>query len=116
MTTATPIFDQLQAGLARTTDPHTSHTATRAAQRSTAKEDVRRILSEHGPLHDRGIEAIHDEYVRRGYMAAKSGQRLRTARHELVQAGLVRRHLDRGSALYVEMPSGYASTVWEVAS
>ena len=110
--TTTPIYDQ---ALARTRDPHTSHAATRAAHRSTAKDDVHRILTEHGPLHDRGIEAIHDEYVRHGLMAAKTGQRLRTARSELVQAGMVRRHLDRGAALYVEMPSGYASTVWEVA-
>lgn len=110
--TTTPIYDQ---ALARTRDPHTSHAATRAAHRSTAKDDVYRILTEHGPLHDRGIEAIHDEYVRHGLMAAKTGQRLRTARSELVQAGMVRRHLERGAALYVEMPSGYASTVWEVA-
>lgn len=79
--TTTPIYDQ---ALARTRDPHTSHAATRAAHRSTAKDDVHRILTEHGPLHDRGIEAIHDEYVRHGLMAAKTGQRLRTARSELV--------------------------------
>lgn len=111
--TATPIYDQ---ALARARDPHTSHAATAAAHRSTAKEDVLLILGAHGPLHDRGIEAIHDEYVRRGRMAGKSGQRLRTARAELVQAGMVRRHVDRGAALFVEMPSGYASTVWEVVS
>lgn len=112
--TTTPIFDSLQA--ARATDPATSHAAAQVARKSTAKEDVHRILTEHGPLHDRGIEAIHDEYVRRGYMAPKSGQRLRTARAELVQAAKVRRHVERGTALFVEMPSGYASTVWEVAS
>lgn len=114
MTTATPIFDAVR--LARTTDPNTSHAATRSAHRSTAKEDVHRILTEHGPLHDRGIEILHAEYVSRGLMAAKSGQRLRTARRELVDAGLVREHQDRGEALLVRMPSGWSSHVWEVTS
>ena len=99
--------------LARTTDPHTSHQATHAAHASTAKDDVLRILTEHGPLHDRGIEALHSEYVARGVMAAKSGQRLRTARAELVDAGLVTEHEENASVVCVRMPSGYASTVWE---
>lgn len=112
--TTTPIFDQMQ--LARTTDPHTSHAATRAAHRSTAREDVHQILTEHGPLHDRGIEAIHEAYVRKGLMAYKSGQRLRTARAEMVDAGTVREHREAGEVLCVRMPSGYAAIVWEVAS
>lgn len=110
--TTTPLYDQ---ALARSRDPHTSHAATAVAAKSTAREDVHRILTEHGPLHDRGIEILHEEYVQRGFMAAKSGQRLRTARRELVDAGLVREHQDRGEALLVRMPSGWSSHVWEVA-
>lgn len=102
--------------LARTHDPHTSHAATRAAHRSTAREDVHKILTEHGPLHDRGIEILHAEYVSRGLMAAKSSQRLRTARRELADDALVREWTRHGEVVHVEMPSGWSSIVWEVAS
>lgn len=108
--TVTPIYDQMRA---RLTDPHTSHDAATVARRSTAREDVLKILTEHGPLHDHGIQILHDAYVQKGLMRPKSPQRLRTARAELVDAGLVHEHEQGGEVICVRMPSGWASTVWE---
>lgn len=106
----------MSTALARRTDPATSHQASGAAYRSTAKDDVLRILTDHGPLHDRGIEIIHDAYVEKGAMPHRSAQRLRTARRELADAGIVRQHYDADDVpVCVQMPSGYASMVWEVA-
>lgn len=99
--------------LARRTDPATSHQATRAAHRSTAKDDVLRILTDHGPLNDSGIEEIHDLYVARGLMPHRSPQRLRTARAELERAGAVTVARDTAGPLTVRMPSGYSSNVWK---
>lgn len=110
--TTTPIFDTLQR--ARTTDPTTSHNAATVAVKSTAREDVLRILTAHGPLHDHAIEILHEAYVGKGLMAFKSGQRLRSARSELVDAGLVREHVEYGDVVCVRMPSGWSSIVWEV--
>lgn len=96
--------------LARITDPITSHEAAQVARKSTAREDVLRILREHGPLHDRGIEILHDAYVEKGLMVAKSPQRLRTARADLVDDRLVW-EVEDGTR--VRMPSGYTATIWE---
>ena len=98
---------------ARHTDPATSHEAAQVARKSTAREDVLRILREHGPLHDRGIEILHDAYVQKGLMVAKSPQRLRTARAELVDDHLVW-EVEDGTR--VRMPSGYAATIWEATN
>ncbi len=108
----TPIFDTLHR--ARTSDPATSHQAATVAVKSTAREDVLRILTEHGPLHDHAIEILHEAYRGKGLMAYKSGQRLRTARAGLVDAGLVRELLEHGEVVCVRMPFGWPSTVWEV--
>lgn len=99
--------------LARNTDPITSHEAAQVARKSTARDDVLLILREHGPLHDRGIEILHDAYVQKGLMAYKSGQRLRTARAELVDDRLVWQVED---GTRVRMPSGYTATIWEATN
>lgn len=99
--------------LARRSDPATSHQATGAAYRSTAKDDVLAILTKHGPLNDAGIQQVHDHYVARGLMPSRSPQRLRTARHELAVAALVSECRDAAGPVRVPMPSGYSSTVWK---
>lgn len=103
--------------LARTTDPATSVAAgARAASRSTAKEDVLAILRRHGALHDEALVEQHDAYVARGTLARKSPQRLRTARAELVDLGVVREAMDGGHVRTVVLRSGYHSVVWEVTT
>lgn len=99
--------------LARRTDPATSHQATGAAYRSTAKDDVLRILTDHGPLNDAGVQEVHDLYVARGLMPSRTPQRLRTARAELERAGVVGIACDAAGPLTVRMPSGYSSNVWK---
>lgn len=98
---------------ARTTDPPTSHAAATVAGKSTAKEDVLRILRDAGPMHDEAIQQTHEALVARGEVAAKSPQRLRTARAELVDAGLVQEVMDGKRVRTVPLRSGYVSIVWE---
>lgn len=101
---------------ARRTDPATSHEAARVATKSTAKTVVLAILKKHGPLHDDGILAIHDEMVRKGLTTARSPQRLRTARRELCDENLVREYKEQGRPVAVKLATGYASQIWEATS
>ena len=72
---------------ARHTDPTTSHEAadsiTETGSAASAREVVR-ILREYGPSTDEGIAFVHHEST-----GVFSESRLRTARHELVEAGVV---------------------------
>lgn len=85
------------------------------APRSTAREDVLWILRRTGPLADPDIEAIHDLHAARGRWPAKSPQRLRTARAELVADGVVVPCTIDGETVTTRLPSGYRSIVWAIA-
>ena len=93
---------------ARVTDPDTSHeardsiTATKAA---ASCEEVLRILRTHGPLTDEQISGHH----RAQWIVEFSDSRLRTARHELVEAGHV---VDAGEGL---TRSGRRCKKWAIA-
>lgn len=85
------------------------------APRSTARGDVLWILRTNGPLSDPDIAAIHDLRAARGRWPAKSPQRLRTARAELVADGIVEPCTIDGETVTTRLPSGYRSIVWTIA-
>lgn len=102
--------------VARKNDRITSVEAGEAvAPRSTAREDVLSILRERGPVTDHKIAAIHDLHAARGRWPAKSPQRLRTARAELVADGIVGPYTIEGGTVTTRLPSGYRSIVWTIA-
>lgn len=102
--------------VARKNDHITSVEAGEAvAPRSTAREDVLWILRRTGPLADPYLAVIHDIFVARGRWPAKSPQRLRTARAELVADGVVEPYTIDGETVTTRLPSGYRSIVWAIA-
>ncbi len=96
--TATPpaINSTLTGDAARTrsTDPDTSHEAadSNGYLLALSQREVLWLLERHGPLPDYVLERLHAEHWDAMGMAPASrftGQRLRTARQELVELGLV---------------------------
>lgn len=102
--------------VARKNDRITSVEAGEAvAPRSTAREAVLWILRKAGPATDPEIAAIHDRYAAHGRWPAKSPQRLRTARAELVADGIVEPYTIDGETVTTRLPSGYRSIIWTIA-
>ena len=79
-------------GIARRTDPATSHAAGAVAvarRGPTSRDRVKEILAEHGPLtHDQVIGKHQQKEVFDGW-SPLSAERLRSATNELVRAGEV---------------------------
>jgi hypothetical protein len=100
---------------ARQSDPIESHEARDSISNEMLAEsqaEVLAILCLYGPQPDHDIQTIHE--LRQGFGATEvllSGQRLRTARHELVELGMVRK-----SDIPGVTPSGRRASVWAVAS
>jgi len=99
------LFDDPRA---RKTDPETSHLAAKRAGRNayTARVVVLRLLVEHGPLTDQGMEQLAKQ---RKYPVSPSG--LRSRRVELKRKGLV-----RSTGRYAEILSGGKAEVWEITA
>jgi hypothetical protein len=98
----------------RRADPETSHEARDSISEEALAEsqaEVLAILHLYGPQADHDTLTIHE--LRHGVGATQillSGQRLRTARNELVELGLVVQ--TKGEAL---TPSGRRAKVWGVS-
>lgn len=109
--TATPIFDTMQAGLARKNDRITS---VLAAEQVTDVNGTRRavleILRELGPLPDEYIHREHTHLARMGIVPRRlSPQRIRT-----VRSGLVDDELVEESGEYIRLEGARcASTIWK---
>lgn len=89
---------------ARADDPLTSHAAADTNDTAGSRRAVLLILAAYGrPLADHEIEAIHTEAGGR-----YTGQRLRTARAELVDIGRVRQHAEALT------PKGAACWTWRL--
>jgi hypothetical protein len=71
---------------ARRTDPLTSHEAADSVDEAASCAEVRRLLGKHGPLTDEQIAWKHAAPLPRPLF---SPSRLRTARHELEESGVV---------------------------
>lgn len=95
---------------ARLSDPDTSHEAADSTtnKRAASQAEVIRILTEFHMLADHQIVQAHQAIQERiGEDPKFSPQRLRTARHELVEFGLV-----KFTGLYTLTPSGRRARVW----
>lgn len=79
----------MRTALVRPTDPATAQAAADQARRSTAQDRVLALLHEHGPMTHDQIIAAHQRRVLTERWPRSSSSRLRTATHELVDAGLV---------------------------
>lgn len=90
----------------RSTDPVTSVDAGRSVNLEGSQYFVLEVLAVWGPFADHELNGFVREH---GY-GSWSEQRLRSARSELVEAGLV---VDTGVTR--KTPSGRAAKVWEVA-
>lgn len=110
--TATPIFDQMQAGLARKNDRLTSVLAAEAVTDvAGTKRAVYEILAELGPLPDEYIHREHTNLARLGIVPRRlTAQRIRTVRSQLVDDGYVE---DSGEMVRLE-GARCASTIWQV--
>lgn len=97
----------------RTNDPETSHAARDSISDEALAEsqaEVLAILHMNGPQADHDILAIHEFRHARGIARHEfTGQRLRTARNELVEYGRVVQ--TEGEAL---TPSGRRAKVWGI--
>lgn len=99
------LFDTDDSPRARRADPDTSHAAADLNDTAGSRRAVLLILQAYNrPLADYEIKAIHD--ASGGHY---TGQRLRTARHELVETGVV---VHDGQKLG---PSGYRTRSWRIA-
>ena len=108
--TATPIFDQLQQGLARKNDRITSVVAAEAVTEALPTRDVvLDILRTHGPLPHEWICRAHGHRYRRGEVPRPlSPQRIRTVTAQLVDEGLV-----EPTGEYIKLPGARcSSTIW----
>lgn len=99
---------------ARRTDPVTSHAARDSISVEALAESQREVLAIlriTGPQADHDILAIHEARHGTGRTAFRlSGPRLRTARHELVELGLVVR-----AAGEARTETGRRAGIWAVA-
>lgn len=109
--TTTPIFDSLQAGLARKNDRITSVLAAeQVTDVNGTKRAVLEILREIGPLPDEWIYREHTHLARLGVVPRRlSPQRIRTVRAQLVDDGLVD---DSGEYIRLE-GARCSSTIWK---
>jgi len=108
--TTTPIFDRMQAGLARKNDRLTSVLAAEAVTDvAGTKRAVLEILRELGPLPDEYIYREHAHLAHLGIVPRRlSPQRIRTVRAQLVDEGLV-----DDSGEYIRLAGARcASTIW----
>lgn len=98
----------------RRTDPETSHSARDSISveaLAESQQEVLAILNVYGPQADHDILTLHELRYQTGHATYRlSGQRLRTARHELVELGLVVQ--TTGEA---RTESGRRANVWGVA-
>lgn len=98
----------------RRTDPLTSHEARDSISveaLADSQQEVLAILNVYGPQADHDILTLHESRHYVGAIPFKlSGQRLRTARHELVELGLVVQ--TSGEA---RTESGRRANIWGVA-
>ena len=96
----------------RATDPTTSVDAGRSVDLTGSQAHVLAILEERGPSADFEIENAADWAALRDPDAPRfSPQRLRSARAELVEAGLV-----LATAAFRTTSSGRRTQIWAVAS
>lgn len=99
----------------RRTDPETSHAARDSISVEALAEsqaEVLAILRIYGPQADHDILTLHELRAGQGHTTyTLSGPRLRTARHELVELGLVQQ--SEGKAL---TSSGRRANIWAVTS
>lgn len=109
--TTTPIFDTLQAGLARKNDRITSVLAAEAVTDvNGTRRAVLEILRELGPLPDEYIHREHTNLARMGIVPRRlSPQRIRTVRAGLVDDGYVE---ETGQLVRLE-GARCASTIWK---
>lgn len=90
---------------ARRDDPVTSHEAADTTDTAGSRLAVRRILEASSkPLADHEIEKVHRTLTSTPY----TGQRLRTARHELVQFGVIE------AAGTTRTPTGRRTRTWRL--
>jgi len=89
--------------LARSTDPETSHEAATQVNVRASQAEVLRVLRQFGPLSDVTIQRLSHIHGSRYW----SPERLRTARKELVVAGLV-----EWTGKTEKLPSGRSGRVW----
>ena len=101
-------------GLARTTDPSTSHEAAARADLNGSEAEVLEILRRGTPLTDQSIFFVHQDNLKRARGAlfprkvrSYSESRLRTARKELQRRGLV-----EWTGETRKLSSGRSSRVW----
>jgi hypothetical protein len=80
-----------------------------AAEYTSLKLAILRILTDRGPLTD---EAIFVEYVKRGY-PRRTAQRVRTARHEITEPRFGQVAVRESDEPKVRLDSGYHGQKWE---
>jgi hypothetical protein len=89
---------------ARCTDPETSHHAQDTIYGvSELQADILHLIRLYGPMTDEAILAAHDRHG----MVSRTPERVRTARHELVDAGTLEDTGGRGLTL-----RGHRAVVW----
>lgn len=111
---STPLYDELQRGLARKNDRLTSVLAAESITDALPTRDVvLDILRTHGPLPDEWICRAHDHWFRRGQVPRHlSPQRIRTVRAQLVGDGLV-----EATDELIKLPGARcASTIWRATN
>lgn len=88
--------------LARNSDPDTSHDAAASTDTFGSRADVLHVLFHEGPLADHELVGKIDWFT---------PSRIRTARHELADQGLV-----EPTGYYHVTPSGRRAIVWQVTA
>ena len=88
--------------LARNTDPDTSHDAAASTDTFGSRADVLHLLYWEGPQADHEMVAAITWFT---------PSRVRTARHELTEQGLV-----EDTGIYRLTPSGRRAKVWQVSA
>jgi hypothetical protein len=97
----------------RNTDPLTSHAAADTNDIAASSRFVLYALKGAGPLADHELVALHDRtqpFVQE-YFGTFTPQRLRTARHELTEIGMI-----EATGYFRLTPSGRKANVWQVTA